>query len=167
MKRKTELERAELEEKVLRLRASNLSLRKIAEKLNLSHQTVRQILKRAMKAKSDENVTEFRAIALSRFDLLVSAALPAALKGDSRSIDSVAKITAEQAKLMNAYDLSHYEAKAAQEKYKAPQIQIVVSPRCAQELEKREAAKDERQPNEPPLLQNGKPPKENEEENEN
>jgi DNA-binding CsgD family transcriptional regulator len=115
MKKKTELERAELEEQVLRLRASNLSLRKIADKLGISRETVSGILKRAMKARNAENVSDFRAIALSRLDLLASAALPAALKGDTRSIDSVSKITTEQAKLLNAYDVRYFDVKIERE----------------------------------------------------
>jgi len=129
MRKKNELERAELEEQVLRLRASNLSLRKIADKLGISRETVSGILKRAMKARNAENVSDFRAIALSRLDLLASAALPAALKGDTRSIDSVSKITTEQAKLLNAYDVRYFDVKIEREKYKAPVIKVIVAPR--------------------------------------
>lgn len=86
-------------EEAMRLRMGGYSYEQIAKILDVHPSRVSQLVKQGLQEAANEDAEQLRVIENARLDRLQAAVWQDALKGDSKAIDTVLKISARRAAL--------------------------------------------------------------------
>lgn len=97
---KTDVNRGQQDEEILRLRAAGHSLRAIGERVGLSHQGVSDRITAALAQFVTPAAEEYRALETVRLDTYLEALSPRIEEGDYRSVGTAVRISERRAKLL-------------------------------------------------------------------